>query len=156
MVDAWALNAWIGKWLSVRNGRNVARASTDGILRQPADTECEGPANSCMQQAALDSGAAVLSTDPASPVWGSRIAVSAPQLARCSWCSEVGCPRRQIANAVTAILLHTETVRRRSAGTRSAGSDLGPSLEHIDKNARAVWRALEKMEDIGFCCLGKR
>ncbi len=53
-----------------------------------------------------------------------------------------GQPRLQIVNAITAILLHAEVVRRQADGAAPADSDLALSSRHIADNARRLWRVL--------------
>jgi len=49
-----------------------------------------------------------------------------------------GEPRLQIVNAITAILLHAEVVRRQADGA----DDIAVSSGHIADNARRLWRVL--------------
>lgn len=49
-----------------------------------------------------------------------------------------GQPRLQIVNAITAILLHAEVVRRQADGA----DDIAVSSGHIADNARRLWRVL--------------
>lgn len=53
-----------------------------------------------------------------------------------------GQPRLQIVNAITAILLHAEVVRRQADGAAPADADLALSSRHIAENARRLWRVL--------------
>lgn len=46
-----------------------------------------------------------------------------------------------IVNALTAILLHAEAIRRRS--TEQERAEVSESASHITFNARRIWRALE-------------
>lgn len=52
-----------------------------------------------------------------------------------------GQPRLQIVNAITAILLHAEVVRRQADGA----DDIAVSSGHIADNARRLWRVLGEL-----------
>lgn len=49
-----------------------------------------------------------------------------------------GLPRLQVVNAITAILLHAEAVRRQA----DSADDIAVSSGHIADNARRLWRVL--------------
>lgn len=53
-------------------------------------------------------------------------------------------PERQIANALTAILLHAEAIRRRSAGMGSEEAEIVSSTRHIISSAKHAWTALDE------------
>ena len=62
--------------------------------------------------------------------------------------------RLLIANAITAILLHAEVVRRQADGAAAADADLvAISSRHIAENARRLWRALGTLDQQGFDAL---
>lgn len=63
-------------------------------------------------------------------------------------CRLVAC-RRQIANSITAVLLHAEAIRRHSRALDKPSEEINISAEHIICNAMQVWNALEGAS-IGF------
>lgn len=50
--------------------------------------------------------------------------------------------RAQIANALTAILLHSEVIRREAAAYGGAVPSVEHTTEHIVLNAKRIWRLL--------------
>lgn len=60
--------------------------------------------------------------------------------------SECLCTLHQLANALTAILLHAEAIGRRAASMSASDDDdeIGSSARHIVVSAKQVWDALGK------------
>ena len=63
--------------------------------------------------------------------------------------SHCGQMQPQIANAITAILLHAEAVLRHVKGATPAEADLSLSAHHINENAQRLWRVLQPRGPIG-------
>jgi hypothetical protein len=55
-------------------------------------------------------------------------------------------PGYRIADALTAILLHAEAIRRRSAGMGGEETETVSSARHIAGNAQLAWNALEQTQ----------
>lgn len=56
--------------------------------------------------------------------------------------SDADDPGEQVANALTAILLHAEAIRRRSADMGSERTEIVSSVRHIVSSAKQAWNAL--------------
>lgn len=55
-------------------------------------------------------------------------------------------PPREIINGLTAILLHAEAIRRRSASRELPSSEIADSAMHIANDARRISHILERLK----------
>lgn len=63
--------------------------------------------------------------------------------------SDADDPGEQVANALTAILLHAEAIRRRSADMGREQTEIVSSVHHIVSSAKQAWNALgEPLHDM--------
>ena len=62
------------------------------------------------------------------------------------------CARAQIADALTAILLHAEAVRLRHAAGGPSDAELDLSIRHIVDRAQTVWRVVGDTRRIPCIC----
>lgn len=53
--------------------------------------------------------------------------------------------RLRIANAITAVLLHAEVIRRNAKFTQSANREIELSSQAIERDARLIWGLFEEM-----------
>jgi hypothetical protein len=87
----------------------------------------------------------VVAPDPATPPWGGEPRSNADSQDRVT----LERSRREIANALTAILLHAEAIRLRSNRAASQASNIASSATQIRSHAERVWRVLEEAQDCG-------
>lgn len=52
--------------------------------------------------------------------------------------------RVSTANAVTAILVHCEAIKRKTGAAELDAADISSSLSHIAKSARRIWNEMER------------
>lgn len=70
----------------------------------------------------------------------------------CAGQAASGCPRSQIADALTAILLQAEAIQRRHAGGSVSEAEMTRSVRDIVSNARRVWCTLGNVRKESCIC----